>query len=148
MDCRRELAENLLNNLEGKGSIICYSTFEKNIITRLGELFPDLSSGLTSLFCRLKDLLQIISKNFYHPDFHGSNSIKTTLPVLVPEMSYEDLEIRDGDSAMATFAYLVIGKYVGEEAEEKRRKLLEYCKQDTLAMVKLHERLEKYTKSI
>ncbi|GAJ04393.1 unnamed protein product, partial [marine sediment metagenome] len=71
-------------------------------------------------------------------------SIKVTLPVLVPEMSYDNLEIADGDSAMGAFAYLAIGKYEGREAETMERNLLDYCKQDTLAMVKLHQRLAEY----
>ena len=71
-------------------------------------------------------------------------SIKVTLPVLVPEMSYDSLEIADGDSAMAAFAYLALGKYEGTEAETMRRHLLDYCKQDTLAMVELHQKLAEY----
>jgi len=147
-DSRREFAENLIINLEGEGSIICYSSFEKTTITKLVKCFPDLSGDLISLVNRLKDLLSIIGKNFYHPEFHGSNSIKTTLPVIVPDMSYDELDIKDGDSAMATFAYLAAGIYEGQEAEEKKRMLLEYCKQDTLAMVKLHERLIEYSRQI
>jgi len=41
-DCRRELAQNLINNLEGEGSIIIYSSFEKAVINSLGILYPDL----------------------------------------------------------------------------------------------------------
>ena len=33
----------------------------------------------------------IIRKNFYHPAFHGSTSIKKTLPVLVPAITYEGM---------------------------------------------------------
>ncbi len=143
-DCRRELVENLINNFEGEGNIIIYSSFEKAVINSLGRLYPDLSEKLNSLVGRMIDLGAIIGKNYYHPDFHGSTSIKVTLPVLVPEMSYNNLEIADGDSAMATFAYLALGKYEGREAEAVKRHLLEYCKQDTLAMVKLHHRLAEY----
>jgi len=64
--------------------------------------------------------------------------------VLVPDMSYDDLEIADGDSAMAAFAYLALGKYKNREAEIIKRNLLEYCKRDSLGMVKLHQQLVKY----
>lgn len=87
------------------------------------------------------DLEAIIRKNFCHPDFHGSTSVKVTLPVLVPEMSYHDLEIGDGDSASAAFAYLALGRYTDEEEKEVKKNLLTYCAQDTMAMVKLHQRL-------
>lgn len=143
-DCRRELAKNLINDLKGEGSIIVYSNFEKRIITGLSKLCPDLSEELDLLVDRLIDLEAIIRKNFYHPDFKGSTSIKRTLPVLVPDMSYNGLEISDGDSAMAVFAYLALDKYEYEKAEAIKKRLLDYCKQDTLAMVKLHKRLIEY----
>ena len=90
------------------------------------------------------DLESTIRKNYYHPEFHGSTSIKKTLPVLVPDMSYDDLEIADGDSAMVSFAYLALGKYKDREAETIKRNLLEYCKRDSFAMVRLHQQLVKY----
>ncbi len=144
-DCRRELAENLINDLGEDGSIIIYSTFEKAVINNLGRLYSDLLGKLNSLAGRMIDLAAIIGKNYYHPDFHRSTSIKVTLPVLVPELSYDELEIAEGDSAMAAFAYLALGKYKEtKEIESVKRNLLEYCKQDTLAMVKLHQRLAEY----
>ncbi len=144
-DCRSELAEKLINDLGEYGSIIIYSSFEKAVINSLGRLYPDLLGKLNSLVGRMIDFGAIIGKNYYHPDFHGSTSLKVTLPVLVPEMSYDNLEIADGDSAMAAFAYLALGKYAdAKEIESVKRNLLEYCKQDTLAMVKLHHRLAEY----
>ena len=143
-DCRRELSENLLHDLDGKGSIIVYGNFEKVVINGLTRLYPGLADSLLHLTNRMIDLETIIRNNYYHPDFHGTTSIKSTLPVLVPEMSYENLEIADGDSAMAAFAYLALGRYEDKEAKTVKGNLLEYCKQDTLAMVKLHERLAEH----
>lgn len=143
-DCRHELAEHLLGDLKGEGSIIVYTSFEKTIINSLARLYPDLAANLNLLIDRLVDLEAIIRKNFYHPGFHGSTSIKRTLPVLVPDMSYEGLEIGDGYTAMAVFALMALGKYEDSEAETLKKQLLEYCKQDTLAMVKLHEQLLEY----
>jgi len=60
-------------------------------------------------------------------------------------MSYDELEIAEGDSAMAAFAYLALGRYKkAREAESTKRNLLEYCKQDTLSMVRLHQQLVEY----
>ncbi len=140
-DCRRELADNLLHTLEGAGAIIAYSHFEKSVLNGLKELCTDLSEALDSAADRIIDLMAIIKRNIYHPDFHGSVSLKSTLPVLVPKMSYEKLDIADGGSAMAVFALLALGKFQPTEAETRRKALLEYCEQDTLAMVRLHERL-------
>jgi hypothetical protein len=114
------------------------------MINNLAKRFPDISGELNSLIDRIVDIEAIIRKNFYHPDFHGSTSIKKTLPSLVPEMSYEGLKIGNGDEAMVTFALLAQGKYSDSEIKSVKNNLLEYCKQDTLAMVNLHQKLVGY----
>ena len=131
-DCRRELAENLIRDLGNHGSVMMYTPFEKKIIKELAETYPDLSQELNLIISRLVDLEAIIRKNFYHPDFHGSTSIKKTLPALVPELSYDGLEIGEGGTAMSEFAYMVMGKYGREEVLHKRKNLLEYCKLERL----------------
>jgi len=72
----------------------------------------------------------------------GSYSIKKVLPALVPELSYETLDIGDGGSASVAYETLM------EETDmikiaEIRNNLLDYCKMDTLAMVEILERLKK-----
>ena len=140
-DCRRDIAKSLIRDLGNRGSIIIYSSFEKTVINGLAERYADLSSKLTVLIERMVDLEGIIRNNYYHPEFRGSTSIKRTLPVLVPEMNYDHLEIAEGSSASAAFACLALGGYDDTAAESVKKQLLEYCKQDTLAMVKLHQRL-------
>ncbi len=143
-DCRRELAERLVNDLKGDGSIIVYSSFEKSRINNLIKVFPELSGELNGLLERLVDLEAIIKNNFNHPAFHGKSSIKQTLPALFPEMTYDGLEISDGLAASTHFAYLALGKYEDKVAKQIKNNLLTYCKQDTLGMVKLHEQLAKH----
>ena len=82
-----------------------------------------------------------LRSGYYPPDFQGSFSIKRTLPVLVPDMSYEGLEIADGDTAMANFARMAQGVVDPPQEPAVREAMLAYCRQDTLAMVRLHERL-------
>ncbi|PKB73665.1 MAG: hypothetical protein BZY75_00630 [SAR202 cluster bacterium Io17-Chloro-G7] len=145
-DSRLELAQRLIEDLPGEGSIIVYSNFEKTIIKGLANILPPLAPSLESLLGRIVDLQDIIIKNFYHPDFGGSVSLKSTLPALVPSMSYSHLNIAEGETAMVTFAYLAMGRYSGQFAETERQNLLEYCKQDTMAMVMLHQRLDEFVR--
>jgi hypothetical protein len=144
VDSRRMLAEKLIEDLEKSGSIIAYSSFEKTRIKELASTFLDLAPKLDLLLDRIIDIEKIIKNNFNHPDFHGSTSIKKTLPALVPEVTYEGMEISDGLTASVYFAYLAQGKYDEEEAAKIKKNLLEYCKQDTYGMVKLHEHLVEY----
>ena len=95
-DCRRELAENLIRHCGSKGTIFSYSPFEKTVINSLIELFPDLADELKKLISRLVDLCKILSNCYYHPEFHGSFSIKKVLPVMVSELSYDGMDVNNG----------------------------------------------------
>ncbi len=140
-DSRRDLAQRLITDLQGEGSIVTYSNFEKTTINGLATLFPDLAGKLSGLTQRIFNLEAVIRDNYYHPAFHGHTSLKATLPALQPDMSYDTLDIKDGDSASAAFAFMALGRYSNEEIESLKEDLLAYCGQDTLALIKLHERL-------
>ncbi len=86
-------------------------------------------------------------EHVYHPGFRGRSSIKVTLPTLVGD-TYEGLAIRDGDAAVAKYARMVRGEITGSEAEEVRKNLLAYCKQDTHGMVRLHHELVRISRPI
>ena len=88
------------------------------------------------------DLMEIVSKGYYlHPDFKGSWSIKNVLPIMVPELSYKDLPINRGDMAMIAWWEMIHG--ANEEAKQEiADSLLEYCGLDTMAMVKIWEKLK------
>jgi len=138
-NCERELTEALIQRLGERGSIIVYTKFEEKRIEALRDAFPDLADRLQSILGRLLDLEKMIEGNVYHPEFRGSFSIKKVLPALAPDLSYAELSIRDGDTAIARFARMAKGEISGDEAETTRRQLLKYCEMDTYAMLKLHE---------
>ncbi len=141
-DCRKEIAKNLIDILNGKGSIIAYSGYEKQQINALSKLYPDLAPSLEELVERIVDLCQILRDNYYHPKFCGSYSIKNVLPVIVPDMGYDDLAIGEGGTAAAMFAGMAKGQITDpKEIAKIRKDLLLYCRRDTFAMVKLHEKL-------
>jgi hypothetical protein len=138
-NCERELAEALIGALGDHGSIIVYSSFEKTRIRTLQETFPDLAKPLRAILGRLIDLLPIIGDQVCHPEFRGRLSIKKVLPALVPELSYAGLDVRDGDTAIARFARMARGDISGDDVPVTRRQLLDYCKLDTFAMLRLHD---------
>ena len=77
---------------------------------------------------------------YYTPAMWGSYSIKKVLPAMVPELSYDDLNIGEGGTASDTFSSMLSGEYEGD-MEQTRKDLFEYCKMDTFAMVKILEKL-------
>jgi hypothetical protein len=120
-----------------------YSSFERKCIRDLQTAVPGLRAELEALEAKLIDLLPVLRENVYHPEFRGSFSIKAVLTPLVPELSYTDLVIVDGQTASVEIARLlfVAQKIPLNERERIRDDLLAYCKQDTWAMVRLLERL-------
>ena len=139
-DPRRELIERLLGNLGGEGDIIVYNEgFETRILKELIQDFPEHEDRITGIIERIKDLMFPFQKRYYYtPEMQGSYSIKAVLPALVPELDYGDLEVSEGNSAMIAFEQLL------DETDESiisntKGNLLEYCKRDTLAMVRILE---------
>jgi hypothetical protein len=140
-DGRRVFAERLLADLGEAGSVIVYTGYEQRVLRYLAALYPDLAERVERGIARLLDLEAIVGNHYYHPDFRGKTSIKVTLPALVPGVGYDHLAIRSGGDASALFARMARGEKTGAECGRIRHDLLEYCKQDTLAMVEVHRAL-------
>ena len=108
-------------------NIVYNKGFERGKINDLIEVFPEYSNELRGLVNRLKDLMIPFQQKWYYtPKMKGSYSIKYVLPALVPELSYNDLEIKEGGTASNTFFSMVNGTFEGN-VKETRRQLLEYC---------------------
>jgi len=141
-DPRREFLTSLCSVLGKSGSIIVYSAFESQRLAELAVWLPDFTDRIKNIQARLWDLLPIVRSYVYHPAFAGSYSIKNVLPALVPGMTYEGIEVADGTDAGLAWESLVRGSLDQNERNRIMKALLDYCGQDTLAMVRLLERLK------
>ena len=90
---------------------------------------------------RIVDLHRLVKGYYYHPEMHGSFSIKAVLPVMVPDLDYGDLEIGEGRAAAAAFSRSISPDTPGDERMRIRESLLAYCKRDTEAMVRVYAAL-------
>ncbi|WP_103641119.1 DUF2779 domain-containing protein [Campylobacter concisus] len=148
-DPRYELALNLIKFIPQDACVLAYNMgFEKGVIKRLATNYPQISNELMAIHDNIKDLMApFASKSYYHPKMQGSYSIKYVLPALVPEFesAYKDLNlIHNGGEAMQ--AYEGMAYMSADEREAYKNALLEYCKLDTLAMVKVLEKLREVAK--
>lgn len=148
-DPRYELALNLIKFIPQDACVLAYNmSFEKGVIRRLAEIDPQISNELMAIHDNIKDLMApFASKSYYHPKMKGSYSIKYVLPALVPEFesAYKDLNlIHHGGEAMQAYAAMACMNEMQREAYKKA--LLAYCKLDTLAMVKVLEKLREVAK--
>lgn len=127
-----------------RGSVVVWhKSFETGRNTEMAKMFPVYGDLLKSLNDRVFDLKDIFAKQHYvHHGFGGSNSIKSVLPVLVPEFSYKGMDIQGGDVAAIRWYDAVAGKTPADQAKKTFSALLEYCRLDTLAMVKIYEKLK------
>jgi hypothetical protein len=141
----KALTESLKEVIGDKGSIIVWNKkFEKKCNENIGEVFPEYAEEMQKINERLFDLMDIFQKNLYvHKDFKGKYSIKKVLPVLDPELSYKELNISDGSMAMNSWKKLVFETESESEKEQIKKDMLEYCKMDTWAMVRIYEFLKK-----
>jgi uncharacterized protein DUF2779 len=117
------------------------ATFESLRLSELASWLPEFSGRIKNIQGRLWDLLPVMRKHVYHPAFFGSYSLKYVLPALVPEMTYDGMAVADGVEAGVAWESLVRGNLDGAEREETRKALLDYCGQDTLALVRLLQNL-------
>jgi hypothetical protein len=83
-----------------------------------------------------------VREHVYHQAFAGSYSIKSVLPALVPEMTYDGMDVANGQDAGLAWESLARFNGDQEEHERLRKALLAYCGQDTLALVNILERLK------
>jgi hypothetical protein len=143
-DTRKQFVEAFLKQTQNNGTILAYDTLmEKNILNKLKLDFPLLANDLSERVNRIKDLAEPFQQKwFYHPAMKNSFSIKNVLHAMVPDLSYSNLKIQSGSIAMIAFESLQketdLFKII-----ETREALSEYCKLDTLAMLRVFELLEK-----
>ena len=142
VDPRIDFINSLIRDCGSHGSILVYNIgFEKSILKQLSKDFPEYQSQLKEIIERLVDLMVPFQKKYYYThEMKGIHSIKSVLPALCPDLSYDDLEIKEGGTASRVFGQMLSGEFKGD-VQLTRTHLLEYCKLDTWAMVKLLDKI-------
>lgn len=166
-DEREELVKAIIDNFEFnedgtlKGTMLAQNTsFEKGRLEELAIIFPKYEKKLLAIRDKTADLIHLLRTNedlyknsfsktakrinYYHRNLSGSYSIKKTLPVLVPELTYKGMDVGNGTQAFIAFV-----NYDSEDPTvfddnrpmrtkaERRAALMRYCQQDTWAMVEI-----------
>lgn len=147
IDLREEIAKRLARLIPVKACVIAYNmSFEKGVLSNLAKDFSKYSKKLLKIHDNIIDLMiPFQKKHYYTKKMKGSHSIKVVLPALLPKLTYKGMAISDGGEAMNIYATLHLLEDK-KEVERIRKDLLEYCKLDTYATVKLLEKLNKVVK--
>lgn len=137
-----DLLKTLRANIADTGTVIVWNkTFERGCNEGMGESCTEYKDFMNSINNRLYDLMLIFKDKYLDYRFKGSASIKNVLPILVPELSYKELEIQHGTMAMDGIVNLI--ERVTDNVEKLVEALKSYCKLDTLAMVRIFEVIKK-----
>jgi hypothetical protein len=135
-DPTRAVAQLLDKYIDPKGTVIVwYAPFERGVNMEIGERLNAYANLMGRINGQVRDLRDIFSKQHYvHPDFRGSTSIKDVLPVLVPELSYDGLMIKEGTAASEQWWTMTAAATEAGERATIAEALRTYCKLDTHAM--------------
>ena len=163
-DEREDLAKAIVDHFEFnedgslKGTMLAqFTSFEQGRLTELAELYPEYRDKLLAIRDKSADLIHLLKTkeglyeaafgkekaktiNFYNKALSGSYSIKKTLPVLVPSLTYAGMNVGNGVQAYVAYLNydspdLTFGKM--RTKAERRAALSTYCQQDTWAMVEI-----------
>jgi hypothetical protein len=138
-----DLLAQMVKDIGPEGTVLVWhESFEKGRNVEMASLAPEYNTFLFGLNDRVIDLKTPFSEGwFVDKDFYGSASIKAVLPVLVPELSYKELNIRGGNTAQRVWMELVQQGLHQDTRDEILEDLRKYCHLDTLAMVRIWEEL-------
>jgi hypothetical protein len=136
----RAVAESLLATLGTAGPILVYTDFERRVLDSLASRYPDIAGRLNAAIARLVDLHPPTKQHYDHAALNGSWSLKAVLPTVAPDLDYAKLgEVQDGLAAQRAYSQASAPNTPAPRRDSLRRALLEYCRQDTLALVRLVE---------
>ena len=162
-DERKELAKAIIDHFEFNedgtlhGTMLAQNTsFERGRLEELAVLYPKYAKKLLAIRDKSADLIDLLKTkeefykdafgdtakriNYYHPNLSGSYSIKKTLPVLVPALTYKGMDVGNGVQAYITYLnYDSPNPTFGimNNKAARRAALERYCQQDTWAMVEI-----------
>lgn len=136
----QQMIADIWDDLETSTFIVRHEGFENSRNKEVAKLFPDLTDAFLRINQNTYDLKRIVS-DWYYFDLgcKGSASIKKVLPVIVPEMTYDGMEIGRWDLAMRALYGLITHTIPVDQRQQTIISLLKYCWQDTLAMVRMYE---------
>jgi len=140
-DFREDFIKALLADLGESGDILVWSvSFERSKLNMLSLLYPQYEERVNAVIVRLVDLAIPFQKRWvYDNTLSCSYSIKSVLPFVMPDLSYDNLAVKEGQTASLLFQQMMAEPQ--KDWTKERNDLLEYCCLDTFAMVVIYRYL-------
>jgi hypothetical protein len=143
-DPTHAVAALLQQHIETQGTVVVwYASFERGVNKEIGQRLIASAAHMERINAQVQDLRDIFSKQHYvHPEFRGGTSIKDVLPVLVPELSYDNLVIKEGTMASEQWWKMTAPNTPSDERQAIAEALRVYCKLDSYAMYAIWRKLQ------
>ena len=137
------MIEHMQSHIGATGSLLSWhASFENTQNKTMAAQYPDKADFLQDLIRRTLDLEDVFKGGYVDIAFAGSTSIKKVLPVIAPELTYSGMDVASGTDAMEAWIRLITMPN-SVERDQLREAMLEYCKLDTYAMVRIFEEMER-----
>ena len=151
-DPREAISKRMVEDIPKDACVMAFNiSFEKSIIRTLADNYPVYADHLMNIHDNFIDLaIPFKNGDYWMPSMQNHYGLKYALPATVPEMkkAYDDLDgVQNGEDAMRMFVHLGEATDVDEITKTKKA-LLEYCKLDTYAMVKILKELRRLVKNL
>ncbi len=146
-DPRRLIAEALCENIPDGACVTAYNMqLEKMMLVTLADRFPDLREKLLDIASRVCDMMRPFEKRWYYDGkMKGACSLKAVLHALYPdseELDYANLSgVHNGQEATTVYAIMCADPDAFPDCNGVIEDLERYCSLDTLALVKLLDKL-------
>ena len=139
LELPNKLVDFMRSSTGASGTFISWhASFEISRNKDMMTMVSGSESYLEYMNTHMFDLEDVFKLDYVDSRFHGSTSIKKVLPVLLPELSYNDLEVQNGTMALDTWGRMVLDPNFVEDKKETRKNLLSYCELDTWAMIEMY----------
>ncbi len=138
------LIEKLKADIGKSGTILTWNmSYEKGCNGRMAHFYPEHKEFFENLDGRINDLMTPFSQMWYvDKKFFGSASLKKVMPTLVPELSYDELDVSDGLLARRVWTQTILESKNQDQKKKILSDLSKYCTLDTYGMVKILEKLQ------
>ena len=146
-DCRKEFIESFLNDIDINSNFICFNALGAEVL-RLNEMksyFPKYSEEISKIIMHTYDLSDIFNLGYYYNiKMNGKYDLKTISQMLVETTYNKSNNIHNGIEAVMLWRNL---EKQNNNNCANVKKLLDYCKQDSLNLYKVFCYLSNLVKS-
>lgn len=145
-----EVVKQLIKDVGGHGSIVVwFMGFEKSVNEELARMYPEYADQIMAINNRIVDLMIPFKSKWYDdPRFGGSASLKNVMPVVCPDLSYQVLNVQEGETAQRLWMETILDGKNADQKDQILADLSKYCELDTWAMVRIWQELVKIARNL